>query len=186
MNTDTQMLDMFRCAHPEGPRIMLQAYRPHVYSLIASVVPNMQDAEELTQDTFLAAFRDIARFKPERGSLATWIYKIAYNKALSFISRKQPDIIALDEDCFDSIAVSDEVVDRELSNAEEQQIEALERELQLLPSEDRLIITLYYYEGCKVVDIAAIVDTTPFNIYHRLQRIRHKLYRRLYPLMKNI
>ena len=57
----------------------LNQYGQQVFSLIAHIICNQEDAEELTQDVFLKAFQHLSSFKAE-SSFSTWIYSIAYNR----------------------------------------------------------------------------------------------------------
>ena len=60
----------------------LDKYGQQVFTLIVRIVASQEDAEELTQDTFLKAFRHLSSFKAE-SNFSTWIYRIAYNTAIS-------------------------------------------------------------------------------------------------------
>ena len=62
-------------------------YSQQVFILIIRIVENQEDAEELTQDTFLKAFEHLSSFKAE-SSFSTWIYRIAYNTAISATRKK--------------------------------------------------------------------------------------------------
>lgn len=61
----------------------LDTYGQPVFSLIVRMVNSEEDAEELTQDTFMKAFEHLSSFNG-KSSFSTWIYRIAYNTALSF------------------------------------------------------------------------------------------------------
>lgn len=62
-------------------------YGTMVYNLALNYVQNMEDAEEITQDVFLAVFDNLANFHAE-SAYKTWIYRIAINKSLDFIKYK--------------------------------------------------------------------------------------------------
>ena len=158
---------------------MLAAYQQRVQSVIASVVGNNQDVEDLTQEALLTVLSTIDSYKPSRGTLATWIYTIAYRKAVSFVRRQRPVILSFDDIDTAVPSISDEersVVADELSTGREERIQALEQALELLPAQDRLLITLYYYQDCSLAEIAAIIGATANAVSHRLRRIREKLY----------
>jgi RNA polymerase sigma-70 factor (ECF subfamily) len=74
-----------------GDRVALhtfyERYRRRVFSLIARIV-GAQDAEELTQEVFLRAFRALDKFRGE-AQLSTWMYRLAVNAALSYATRSQ-------------------------------------------------------------------------------------------------
>ena len=61
----------------------LNQYGQQVFSLIAHIICNQEDAEELMQDVFLKAFQHLSSFKAE-SSFSTWIYSIAYNAIFEY------------------------------------------------------------------------------------------------------
>ena len=154
---------------------MLSSYRSRVQSLIGSVVSNSQDMEELTQDTFLKVFDGIRHFNAERGTLANWIYRIAYNIAINFANRQPPPAVPLDEAPPDTLNISDAQIDQELSKETDQQIEALNQAVGSLPPDERLIITLYYYEGYDTKEIAQLTEVSEGTVRSRLSRGRASL-----------
>ena len=179
MSTDKEILRAINTNPPKGQRLLLSIYRQRVQSVIASVVGNNQDVEDLTQEALLTVLSTIGSYKPSRGTLATWIYTIAYRKAVSFMRQQQPVILSLDDTDSAVPSISDEersVVADELSTGREERIQALEQALELLPAQDRLLITLYYYQDCSLAEIASIIGATANAVSHRLHRIREKLY----------
>ena len=176
MCTDKEILQAIDANPPQGQRLLLVAYRQRVQSVIASVVGNIQDVEDLTQEALITALSTIDSYKPSRGTLATWIYTIAYRKAVSFVRRQRPVILSFDDTDTAVPSISDEQLADELSTGREERIQALEQALELLPAHDRLLITLYYYQDCSLAEIASIIGATANAVSHRLRRIREKLY----------
>ena len=72
----------------------LDKYSQQVFILIIRIVENQEDAEELTQDTFLKAFEHLSSFKAE-SSFSTWIYRIAYNTAISATRKRKQELIVV-------------------------------------------------------------------------------------------
>ncbi|ETK10661.1 hypothetical protein T230_01970, partial [Tannerella sp. oral taxon BU063 isolate Cell 1/3] len=68
----------------------MERYSRPVFALLVGMTGNRADAEELAQDAFLKAFRSLRSFRRDC-SFATWIYRIAYNTALSALRKKRPD-----------------------------------------------------------------------------------------------
>jgi|TARA_B110000967_G_scaffold178887_1_gene194006 RNA polymerase sigma-70 factor (ECF subfamily) len=66
---------------------LLDDYQQKVFSTCISFVPNKEDAEDIAQEVFLEIFKSISRFKGD-SKLSTWIYRIATNKCLEFIRKK--------------------------------------------------------------------------------------------------
>src|SRR5436305_12165731 len=75
------------CRRGERPALhaLYERYRRRVFALIARIV-GAQDAEELTQDVFVRAFRGLAKFRGD-AQLSTWMYRLAVNAALSHATR---------------------------------------------------------------------------------------------------
>lgn len=67
--------------------ILLNDYEQKVFNTCMSFVPNKEDAEDIAQEVFLEVFRSIHKFKGN-SKLSTWIYRIATNKSLEFIRKK--------------------------------------------------------------------------------------------------
>ncbi|WP_428653341.1 RNA polymerase sigma factor [Runella sp.] len=62
-------------------------YQHRVYNTVLSYLQQVEDAEEVTQDVFVEAFRSMESFKGE-ANVGTWIYRIAVNKSLDFLRHK--------------------------------------------------------------------------------------------------
>lgn len=66
---------------------LLDDYQQKVFGTCISFIPNKEDAEDVAQEVFLEVFKSISKFKGD-SKLSTWIYKIATNKCLEFIRKK--------------------------------------------------------------------------------------------------
>ncbi|MGK0458825.1 MAG: RNA polymerase sigma-70 factor (ECF subfamily), partial [Polaribacter sp.] len=67
--------------------LLLDEYQQKVFGTCISFVPNKEDAEDITQEVFLEVFKSISKFKGD-SKLSTWIFRIATNKSLEFIRKK--------------------------------------------------------------------------------------------------
>ncbi|WP_455671916.1 RNA polymerase sigma factor [Phocaeicola sp.] len=151
----------------------LDKYGQQVFTLIVRIVSSQEDAEELTQDTFLKAFQHLSAFKAE-SNFSTWIYRIAYNTAISATRKKKYDVFAMDDTQLANI--SDEQVDHTLNDESEEQLGKLNRAMDRLDADERAVITLFYMEEKPVNEIALILGLTESNAKVKLHRIRKKLY----------
>lgn len=138
----------------------LDKYGQQVFTLIVRIVASQEDAEELTQDTFLKAFRHLSSFKAE-SNFSTWIYRIAYNTAISAVRKKKYDLFDMDDT---------------LNDESEEQIAKLNKAMKKLDADERAVITLFYMEDKPVSEIALILGMTESNTKVKLHRIRKKLY----------
>ena len=71
-----------------GFRILIEQYQRRTYQVIRRMVLIHEDADDLTQNTFIKAYRHLEKFREDSG-LYTWIYRIAVNETLSFLEKKE-------------------------------------------------------------------------------------------------
>lgn len=152
---------------------LLNKYSQQVFVLIVRMVGSREDAEELTQDTFLKAFEHLASFKAE-SSFSTWIYRIAYNTAISATRKRKQELCLVDDAQLANL--SDSLVDSALNNESEEQIKKLNRAIDQLATDERALITLFYQEEKSLSETATILGLTESNAKVKLHRIRKKLY----------
>lgn len=154
--------------------IFLHRYSNAVYSLVARIVSSRENAEELTQDVFLKAFKKLNTFQG-KSSFVTWLYRIAYNTAISSTRKTRQEILYIDE------AIIDKVPDEDVNllfekDENEDLLNKLQLVLKKLNAEETMLITLYYTKSKKVNDIAAIMNLSVDNVKIKLYRVRKKLY----------
>jgi RNA polymerase sigma-70 factor (ECF subfamily) len=153
---------------------ILDKYSRQVYSLAFKVVRNREDAEELAQDVFLKAFKHLNGFKSD-SSFSTWIYRIAYNTAISYTRKKKQEYLAIEEAVIANVA--EEEVTNDLGQADpDRQIEILDKALAQLPPDERTMILFFYMEGKSIDEIAFITTFSISNVKTKLHRIRKKLF----------
>ena len=153
---------------------LLDRYSRPVHSLILKMVRNKEDAEELAQDVFMKVFRNLPSFKADC-SFSTWIYRIAYNTAISELRRKKQEFVAIEESQIEN--VSEEEVSILLGRtSENDQVEKLEHALTLLPPEERAMIMLFYMKQKSIEELTVITGLGASNVKVKLHRIRKKLF----------
>ena len=173
--TETELVEAVRQGRREGQTEMVSRYAERVFAMIARQVPDMMDAQELTQDSFLRAFSHIDSYDPHKASLSTWLCRIAYHLTLDHLRRRRPVIVAME----DNTDISDEELEAELSTGREERIEQLMEVIDELPDDERMLLTLYYFEDRPLTEITYITGIEPAALANRLYRTRKKLYRKL-------
>ena len=179
MKTDAQIVEAVKSGRREGQDLMFGRYAQEVFAMIVRQVSNEQDAEELTQDTFLKAFSHIGSYDPERASLATWLCRIAYRLTLDFLKRRRPFVVSMEDSEVLQTDISDEQLEAELSTGNEERIQKLELLIDDLPPDERMLLMLHYFENRSLDECSFIMDATPHALANRLYRIRKKLYKQL-------
>lgn len=154
--------------------VLLDRYSRPLYSLIVQIVGCPEDAEELLQDVFLKAFRNLSGYKRE-SKLSTWLYRIAYNEAISATRKKKQEFLYIEESTINNVPdeKADEVIDLA---GDEEQINRLVSAIDHLSGEEKALITLFYYEDKSIEEISEVMKLSVSNVKVRLHRTRKKIY----------
>ena len=153
---------------------LLERYGKQVFSLIVRIVGNREDAEELTQDVFVKVYGSLAQFRGE-SCFSTWIYRIAYNMAISAIRKIKMDCVPIDEILLSE--ASDEPGDDFFEDSDAGiRFDYLNRALKQLAPNERAMILLFYKENKTMKEIAVITGLTETNVKTKIFRIRKKLF----------
>jgi len=154
--------------------LFLERYSRTIHGLIVRIIPSNEDAEELTQDTFLKAFRKLDTFKGDC-SFSTWLFRIAYNTAVSATRKKKIIFPFIDETMLEN--VSEELMDTLFEEDDnEYRLQRLEEAITVLNVEEKTLITLYYTDGKSIAEIAGLLELTSDNVKIKLFRVRKKIY----------
>lgn len=151
----------------------LDTYGQQVFALIVRMVGSEEDAEELTQDTFMKAFEHLSSFGGN-SRFSTWIYRIAYNTALSAMRKRKPEVLSFDDKLWNT--VSETEIDNALDDETEENLDKLRHITDLLPPDEKALLTLFYEEEKTIQEIAHIFNQSEGNIKVKLYRLRKKLY----------
>jgi len=148
-------------------------YRERVYGVVYNMTSNREDAADLTQDTFIKAFKSINRFQGQ-SSFFTWLYRIAVNSALSHLRKSKLRTFF----SFEKINEDDKTIeilaqltdkhgaDRELYVRELQ--EKLNEAMQKLSIKHRTVVTLFEIDGLSHEQIAEVVGCSVGTVRSRL------------------
>ncbi|SHI60766.1 RNA polymerase sigma factor [Algibacter luteus] len=152
---------------------LVDRYKDLVYTLTLRMLKNREEAEEVSQDTFIKVYKSINQYKGE-SKFSTWIYRIAYNSSLDRLkkNRKYFNNVAIDE--FTEHQVK--TIDNALSKLEdEERNHAIQKCIGLLSSDDAFLLTLYYFEDQNLDEISKVIGLTINNVKVKLFRSRKKL-----------
>jgi RNA polymerase sigma-70 factor (ECF subfamily) len=155
-------------------------YHAKVYNLIYRYVGDAEEAADLTQDTFVCAFRAWSHFRGD-SAVYTWLYRIAINLSKNRLKhlkrRRSAEVVSLDE----PLPTDEESIEREVEDWTLSPERALEnRELGLflatqvsrLPSDFREVIILRDYQGLSYQEVADVAGCSVKAVKSRLFRAR--------------
>ena len=152
---------------------LLATYGEMVFRMVQRIVTCREDAEEVYQDVFVKALRNIGDYNPRQASLATWLNRIAYHESLNFVRGQKPVIVSMD----DRYLGIDAMEDPEDGAPDEETIRQLEQALAKLPHHEQAVVSMFYYDNMSLADIAYVTGSITSTVGSQLSRIRKKLYR---------
>jgi RNA polymerase sigma factor (sigma-70 family) len=152
---------------------LVNRYKDLVFTLALRMLKNREEAEEVSQDTFVKTYRSLNKFKGD-SKFSTWIYKVAYNSCLDRIkkNKKYLNDVEINEFTEHQVKTVNNAFD---ALVEEERNQLIQDCLHLLPSDDSFLLTLYYFEEQSLDEIADIVGISANNVKVKLFRSRKKL-----------
>ena len=186
MNTRIAELDLIRRVLSGDTDLfgeLVANYQKRIFRLISCIADDREDAAELTQETFILAFRGLASFRGE-STFFTWLYRIAFNVSVRAAARKRlmQSRIAVDlegsEDSLFEQTLAPSVSPLQFLE-EKELIAAVEQALETMPQPLRSVLSLRLIDDLSYTDIAEI-EAIPVNtVRTRLWRARSQLAAKL-------
>jgi len=136
---------------------LVRKYQQRVYWHVRKMVVDHQDADDLTQDTFVKVWKNLENFRRD-ASLFTWIYRIATNECLNFLSSKRRKFFLPLNDVGAELLAKAEADPGLLSGDEVEQ--KLQKAILRLPDKQRLVFNLKYYEDMTYEQMAEVTGTS--------------------------
>lgn len=164
-------------AHDEEAfRALVELHKAKVYHLLLGMLRDEDQAQELTQETFVKAWKGLPAFRGD-STLWTWLYRIAYHTALDHLRKKkrQDDLVVFAE--------TGTELPREPANdplelvIKRDKEEDLHQALARLSFRQRAVLILYYFQGLTYREIAAVTRRPLASIRADLHRGKEKLRR---------
>lgn len=153
--------------------IIVERYQNFVFTIVFRILKDREEAEEVAQDTFIKAFNSLSGFR-EESKFSTWLYKIAYRKALDRLRKENfnENQILKEELKNDFETVKNGL---ELMLQEERSL-IVKNAIQQLEPLEATIVTFYYLEEYSIKEIAEVTGVSEVNIKVKLFRSRKVLF----------
>ena len=169
--------------------LLIRRYQERIYATLYNMTSNHEDANDMTQETFIKAYKALKSFKGD-SSFFTWIYRIGVNKTINFLKqRKNRSAMSLNDVDFnaehdpDLVAlVSDKTPSRDAGLTELQ--ERLNAAMLKLSEPHRLVVTLHDIQGLPHEEIAKIMECNVGTVRSRLFYARQQLQALLSDFLK--
>ena len=152
---------------------LVDKYKDMVFTLAIKVTKNREEAEEISQDAFIKAYKNLSSFKGD-SKFSTWIYRITYNACLDSLKKqkRQQRTVAIDEFTEHEVKTLNNALDH---MEQQERKQAIQDCLQLVSKEDNVLLTLFYFEELSLKEISKIMGATVNNLKVKLFRSRKHL-----------
>jgi RNA polymerase sigma-70 factor, ECF subfamily len=174
--TDLELVEEVRNGRREAYTELMRRHQERVYWFVRKIVGTHEDADDVTQETFVKAYLNLGDFRGD-SSFFTWIYRIALNGALNAVRKRQVIAYVRENDLIGRLFPSGEDPHRDLERKETET--HLRRAVAGLPEKQRAVFVLRYYEELSYEEISAILKTSvgglKANYFHALRKIREAL-----------
>lgn len=169
--------------HTEAFRLLVERHATSVLHLVGRILPSTEDAKDVVQDAFVAAYQSLSNYDHHRASFKTWLCRIACHIALKRVQSGNITFVPINQDELDNIPDTD--IDQSLCDASPDRLSLLDKAVKQLSAADQLLLSLYYYDNRRLKEVASILDCTDAYLRSRLQWIRKKLCHTINILEKN-
>jgi len=168
--------------------LLVNKYERKLQRLLARLVRDQSEVEDVTQEAFIKAYRALPTFRGE-SAFYTWLYRIGINTAKNYLTaqgRKAPPMVDIDPEDAESSGESGLACDTGTPEQElmsRQVAETVNAAMDALPEELRSAIMLREIEGMSYDEIAAIMNCPIGTVRSRIFRAREAIAQQLRPLL---
>ena len=153
---------------------LVERYQNYVFTLVLRMVQGREDAEEVSQDIFVKAYRSLADFRGE-SKFSTWLYTVVRTSCITFLRKRKLETTSLDNE---KVLVQLENRDSGLraNKIEQKSRQAMVNEaIGMLSPDDAQVITLFYKGEQSLEEMGAILGMEPNTVKVKLHRARQRL-----------
>jgi RNA polymerase sigma-70 factor (ECF subfamily) len=185
--TDAAVVAQVLAGDRDAFRVLVERHSRSIFRVVYRMTGNQQDAEELVQETFLRAYKSLARFEL-RASFTTWLYRIAVNRTLDFLNARKTQMNSKETyqitDNPDSeegnqvqLSAANPGPDRLLLSTEMKR--KIAGAMGLLTPAERVAFTMRHMEGRSIEEISQAlnlkVNAAKNSVFRAVQKLRQQL-----------
>lgn len=175
--SDNDLVRLVREENPELYSKVIERYQTKLFVYLFRLIGNREEAEDILQDVFLKAYRNLNSFDVER-KFSSWIYRIAHNEAVNHIKRKSLkrfiswDSITSSKDKLESSS-TEEGADKAWIRKETSR--EIDEAIKKLPFKYRQVLVLRYYSDNSYEEISDIIGRPVNTVGTLINRAKKKL-----------
>ena len=150
-------------------------HQRYVFNLAYRVLGDYAEAEDVTQEAFVRTWRGLSGFRGQ-AQFTTWLYRIAHNLCLNRLPELRQELLQIEP--LEEVLVNPDPSPTDLFDTQEQ-MAFLHAQLDRLPKQYRLVLTLRYLQHLSYDEIAAVLDVPMGTVKTHIHRARQLLSERL-------
>jgi len=176
--TDADLIRHLKSGDMEAFSTLIDRHKNYAFTIANRIVKSPEEAEEIIQDAFVKVYKSVDSFKGD-AKFTTWFYRIVFNTAVSSNRKNRLDTTSLNDSLIPKGGTESQ---DEMASSNRKQF--IHQALQELSDDDKLIITLFYFDEMSLEEIAEVMSQDKSNLKVRLFRARKKLSTQLNYLLK--
>jgi len=176
--SDIDLIEQTLAGNQAAYADLVKRHQRFVFTLAMRFTKTREDAEEVAQDAFIKAYRNLQAFQGQ-SKFTTWLYSIVYTTAMTFLRKRRLDTSSIDDEN-NFIQVENQNAGFENNLAENKSRSFyLNQAIEQLSADDATIITLFYKGEQSLEEIAITLGIEPNNVKVKLFRARQRLKEKL-------
>ena len=153
---------------------LVERYQNYVFTLVHRMVEGREDAEEISQDIFIKAYRSLADFRGD-SKFSTWLYTIARTSSITFLRKKKLNIVSMDNEKTFIQAENQESGFKANMIEQKSRHGIINEAIKMLSTDDAQVITLFYKGEQTLEEMGLILGLEPNTVKVKLHRARQRL-----------
>src|SRR5882672_7496787 len=153
--SDIELIEQTLAGNQSAYADLVKRHQRFIFTLAMRFAKSREDAEEISQDCFVKAYRSLASFQSQ-SKFSTWLYGIVYHTSMTFLRKKKMDKVSIDdEETF--IQLESKESDFRADKAEKKsRNEYVQQAMKMLLPDDSMILTLFYQGEQSLEEIAKV------------------------------
>lgn len=186
-STDKQLVERVQRGDKKAFDLLVIKYQGKVAALVSRFVGDSQEVLDVTQESFIKAYRALKNFRGE-SAFYTWLYRISINTAKNYLVAKGRRPPGVDIDVQDAEHFNGENSLKDIQSPERQLYrseleQALNKAIRMLPEDLRVALTLREFDGLSYEDIAEVMDCPVGTVRSRIFRARDAIDKKVAPYL---
>ena len=181
---DAQLIHRILSGDNTAFTTLVEKYYRSVHVLAWRKIDDFHHAEEITQDTFLQAYKKLSTLRnPDQ--FAGWLYVIADRLCIGWLRKQKPAMRSLEDtqtDIVEKLSYKNYISEQRETEASEHHYEIVKNLLEKLPEHERTVMTLHYLDEMTTKEVGEFLNVPVKTVHSRLHRARKRLQGEAFPM----